>query len=159
MRSVTRHAVKEARLKELKQELLNSKKLSEHFDANPRDLEALRHDKPFATARKQARTRARTLDLSPHPLSRIPAAALTLTPILSAQPHLEIVPTYLKPDTEGATAQVSAVAPSRQRLRGLGKKHRKVFGKKRGKSDPLSGRGRGKGGARGRGRGRGRGRA
>ena len=33
-------AVKEARLKEIKQEILHSRKLTEHFDANPDDLKA-----------------------------------------------------------------------------------------------------------------------
>ncbi|XP_051971675.1 probable ATP-dependent RNA helicase DDX56 [Xyrauchen texanus] len=45
MRSVTKQAVKEARLKEIKQELLNSEKLKTYFEDNPRDLQLLRHDK------------------------------------------------------------------------------------------------------------------
>lgn len=81
MRAVTRAAVREARLKEIKQELLHSKRLSEHFASNPDDLDALRHDKPLATVRRQ--------------------------------PHLENVPAYLKPDTEGATAAVAPVASRR----------------------------------------------
>ncbi|KAM9307309.1 putative ATP-dependent RNA helicase DDX56 [Pholidichthys leucotaenia] len=44
MRSVTKQAVKEARLKEIKQELLNSEKLKTYFEDNPRDLQLLRHD-------------------------------------------------------------------------------------------------------------------
>merc|ERR1712087_458319 len=43
----------EARLREIRQELLHSKKLSEHFDSNPEDLKALRHDKALAVTRKQ----------------------------------------------------------------------------------------------------------
>ena len=82
MRAVTRAAVREARLKEIKQELLHSKRLSEHFASNPDDLDALRHDKPLATVRRQ--------------------------------PHLENVPAYLKPDTEGATAAVAPVASRRR---------------------------------------------
>jgi ATP-dependent RNA helicase DDX56/DBP9 len=123
MRAVTRQGVKEARLKEIKQELLRSKKLAEHFDANPRDLEALRHDKPVSSVRRQ--------------------------------PHLAIVPKYLRPDSEGATGAVSAVASSRK-LRGIGKKS--LF-KKRRRSDPRksgkAGRGGGKGGRGGKGGGRG----
>ena len=53
MRAVTRHAVKEARLKEIKQELLHSRKLTEHFDANPDDLQAIQHDQPLALAKMQ----------------------------------------------------------------------------------------------------------
>ncbi|KAM9456560.1 putative ATP-dependent RNA helicase DDX56 [Clarias gariepinus] len=50
MRSVTKQAVKEARLKEIKQELLNSEKLKMYFDDNPRDLQLLRHDKDLHPA-------------------------------------------------------------------------------------------------------------
>uniref|UniRef100_A0A3Q3RW04 Probable ATP-dependent RNA helicase DDX56 n=1 Tax=Mastacembelus armatus TaxID=205130 RepID=A0A3Q3RW04_9TELE len=50
MRSVTKQAVREARLKELKQELLNSEKLKTYFEDNPRDLQLLRHDKDLHPA-------------------------------------------------------------------------------------------------------------
>ncbi|XP_070845027.1 probable ATP-dependent RNA helicase DDX56 isoform X2 [Chaetodon trifascialis] len=50
MRSVTKQAVKEARLKEIKQELLNSEKLKTYFEDNPRDLQLLRHDKELHPA-------------------------------------------------------------------------------------------------------------
>ncbi|XP_005996968.1 probable ATP-dependent RNA helicase DDX56 [Latimeria chalumnae] len=50
MRSVTKQAIKEARLKEIKQELLNSDKLKTYFEDNPRDLNLLRHDKPLHPA-------------------------------------------------------------------------------------------------------------
>lgn len=50
MRSVTKQAVKEARLKEIKQELLNSEKLKTYFEDNPRDLNLLRHDKDLHPA-------------------------------------------------------------------------------------------------------------
>eukprot|EP00941_MAST-03F_sp_MAST-3F-sp1_P004889 g4889.t1 len=43
-RAVTRVAVREARLKELKQELINSEKLQAHFEDNPEELSALQHD-------------------------------------------------------------------------------------------------------------------
>uniref|UniRef100_A0A3P9MDM7 Probable ATP-dependent RNA helicase DDX56 n=1 Tax=Oryzias latipes TaxID=8090 RepID=A0A3P9MDM7_ORYLA len=50
MRAVTKQAVREARLKEIKQELLNSEKLKTYFDDNPRDLQLLRHDKDLHPA-------------------------------------------------------------------------------------------------------------
>nr|XP_006625577.1 PREDICTED: probable ATP-dependent RNA helicase DDX56 [Lepisosteus oculatus] len=50
MRSVTKQAVKEARLKEIKQELLNSEKLKTYFEDNPRDLQILRHDRDLHPA-------------------------------------------------------------------------------------------------------------
>lgn len=53
LRSVTRTAVKEARVKELKAEILASDKLKAHFEDNPLDLEYLRHDKPLHPTRVQ----------------------------------------------------------------------------------------------------------
>ncbi|KAL5512982.1 DBP9 [Sanghuangporus vaninii] len=53
LRAVTRTAIREARLKELKSEILNSEKLKAHFDDNPLDLEYLRHDKPLHPTRVQ----------------------------------------------------------------------------------------------------------
>ncbi|KAJ3205744.1 ATP-dependent DNA/RNA helicase, partial [Clydaea vesicula] len=45
LRIVTKTSVRDARLKEIRNEILNSEKLKAHFEDNPRDLEALRHDK------------------------------------------------------------------------------------------------------------------
>lgn len=52
-RAVTQVAVREARVKELKQELLTSNKLKRHFEENPQDLQSLRHDKELHPARVQ----------------------------------------------------------------------------------------------------------
>ncbi|KAF8661358.1 hypothetical protein AX16_001453 [Volvariella volvacea WC 439] len=57
LRSVTRSAIKEARIKELKTEILNSDKLKAHFEDNPLDLEYLRHDKPLHPTRIQPHMR------------------------------------------------------------------------------------------------------
>ncbi|KDQ18941.1 hypothetical protein BOTBODRAFT_28422 [Botryobasidium botryosum FD-172 SS1] len=54
LRAVTRNSVKEARVKELKAEILNSDKLKAHFEDNPLDLEYLRHDKPLHPTRVQS---------------------------------------------------------------------------------------------------------
>ncbi|KAG2039862.1 P-loop containing nucleoside triphosphate hydrolase protein [Suillus americanus] len=54
LRSVTKSAIKEARIKELKAEIINSEKLKAHFEDNPLDLEYLRHDKPLHPTRVQA---------------------------------------------------------------------------------------------------------
>merc|ERR1712226_111836 len=48
LRAITKTAVRDARIKELKNELLNSKQLKEYFEDNPRDLQVLRHDKPLS---------------------------------------------------------------------------------------------------------------
>ncbi|CAG5127606.1 unnamed protein product [Candidula unifasciata] len=47
LQAVTRSAIQEARMKDIKQEIFNSSKLKSYFDDNPHDLQALRHDKPL----------------------------------------------------------------------------------------------------------------
>jgi len=54
IRAVTRVAVREARIKELESEIITSEKLKAHFEDNPKDLQALRHDKALHTAKVQA---------------------------------------------------------------------------------------------------------
>lgn len=44
LRSISKSAVKDARLRELRVELLNSERLASHFEENPDDLSLLRHD-------------------------------------------------------------------------------------------------------------------
>lgn len=53
MRAVTKAAVKEARMKEIRTEILNSEKLKHHFEDNPRDLQVLRHDNVLQPTRVQ----------------------------------------------------------------------------------------------------------
>ncbi|MCJ1377599.1 ATP-dependent DNA/RNA helicase [Xylographa soralifera] len=53
LRAVTRVAVREARTRELRQELLKSEKLKRHFEENPEDLHHLRHDGELRAARVQ----------------------------------------------------------------------------------------------------------
>jgi ATP-dependent RNA helicase DDX56/DBP9 len=53
-RAVTKIAVREARLKEIKHEMLNSARLRSHFEDNPRDAMLLRHDKALHTVKHQA---------------------------------------------------------------------------------------------------------
>ena len=53
-RAVTTMGVREARVKEIKTELLNSERLARHFDENPDDLKALRHDKELRASRVQS---------------------------------------------------------------------------------------------------------
>ncbi|XP_066588485.1 probable ATP-dependent RNA helicase DDX56 [Prorops nasuta] len=52
-RAVTRIAVREARLKEIKQEVINCEKLKSYFEDNPRDLQSLRQDKALHTVKLQ----------------------------------------------------------------------------------------------------------
>ncbi|KAI8451674.1 P-loop containing nucleoside triphosphate hydrolase protein [Phakopsora pachyrhizi] len=53
LRSVTKAAIREARIKEIKNEVLNSEKLKSHFEENPNDLLFLKHDKPLHPTRIQ----------------------------------------------------------------------------------------------------------
>ena len=140
LRAVTKAAVREARIKEIKNEVVNSEKLKvrsrsspsitslthdsqqAHFEDNPRDLAFLRHDKPLHPAR--------------------------------VQPHLKHVPGYLMPRIAavGSAAEVSADGTSTTtKADGAGSEIRVPFHK------PGSGRGRGgaRGGRGGRGGGRG----
>ncbi|EPS38156.1 hypothetical protein H072_7924 [Dactylellina haptotyla CBS 200.50] len=54
LRAVTKVAVQNARMKELKQELLASEKLKRHFEENPEDLKHLRHDREIKVVRVEA---------------------------------------------------------------------------------------------------------
>lgn len=54
LRAVTTIAVRESRLKEIKEELLKSQKLKTYFEDNPRDHQALRHDKALHTVKLQS---------------------------------------------------------------------------------------------------------
>ncbi|KAL9531865.1 ATP-dependent RNA helicase [Sphaerulina musiva] len=54
LRSVTRIAVREARTKEIRNELVKSEKLKRHFEENPEDLKHLRHDTESHAVRAQA---------------------------------------------------------------------------------------------------------
>lgn len=50
-RAITKNAVREARLREIKSEMYNSEKLKTFFESNPHDLQVLRHDKPFSVVK------------------------------------------------------------------------------------------------------------
>ncbi|KAL9704727.1 hypothetical protein quinque_008245 [Culex quinquefasciatus] len=52
-RAVTKISIREARIKEIKTEMFNSEKLKSFFEENPRDLQALRHDRTLHTVKIQ----------------------------------------------------------------------------------------------------------
>lgn len=54
LRAVTGVAIREARTRELRQELIKSEKLKRHFEENPGDLHHLRHDGELRAARVQS---------------------------------------------------------------------------------------------------------
>lgn len=53
LRSITSVLIKEARIKEIKNELLNSEKLKSYFEENPREEQILRHDKELNVTKIQ----------------------------------------------------------------------------------------------------------
>lgn len=53
LRAVTKVSVREARMREIRQELLKSDKLQRRFEENPAELHALRHDGQLRSARTQ----------------------------------------------------------------------------------------------------------
>lgn len=57
LRSVTRTAIREARTREIRQEILASEKLKRHFEENPEDLKHLRHDGELRAAKIQPHLR------------------------------------------------------------------------------------------------------
>ena len=79
LRSVTKVAIKEARIQEIKQEILNSEALKAHFEQNPRDLEYLRHDRALHPARVQAHMKHVPSYLRPR-IAAIPGTAQPPTP-------------------------------------------------------------------------------
>lgn len=93
-RAVTRHAIREARLREIKAEMLHSQKLARHFEENPTDLLALRHDKQLQSAAKlQAHLRRVPTYLLPKQATATTSAthalATTLTTQQRKQAHAE----------------------------------------------------------------------
>lgn len=53
LRAVTKVSIREARMREIRQELLKSDKLQRRFEENPAELHALRHDGQLRSARTQ----------------------------------------------------------------------------------------------------------
>ena len=53
LRAVTKASIKEARLKEIKTEIMTSQKLKSFFEDNPNDLKVLRHDKTLLPKKRQ----------------------------------------------------------------------------------------------------------
>ena len=111
LRSVTRIAVRESRTRELRQELINSTRLRQHFEENPEELRHLRHD-GNSSARAGVRVR----------------------------PHLRHVPGYLLPEGgKAAVVDVGSVGMGREKEKRVRKgKGRVQKGSGRGRGmDPL----------------------
>lgn len=79
-RAITLVAIREARVMELKNELLNSDKLKRFFEENPQDLASLRHDKELHPSRVQSQ------------LKRVPEYLLPASARSGGQKDLGFVP-------------------------------------------------------------------
>lgn len=79
-RAVTSVAVREARVAEFKNELINSDKLKRFFEENPQDLASLRHDKELHPSRVQSQ------------LKRVPEYLLPASARTAGQKDLGFVP-------------------------------------------------------------------
>lgn len=79
-RAITVVAIREARVLELKNELLNSDKLKRFFEENPQDLASLRHDKELHPSRVQSQ------------LKRVPEYLLPASARSGGQKDLGFVP-------------------------------------------------------------------
>lgn len=53
-RGITKNTVKEARIEDVKKELLKSERLESHFAAHPQDLTVLEHTEPLTQHQKRA---------------------------------------------------------------------------------------------------------
>ena len=51
-RAITKVAIRDARVKEIKNEMINCEKMKSFFDNNPHDLQLLRHDKKIGHHKK-----------------------------------------------------------------------------------------------------------
>lgn len=118
-RQVTQYAVREARLAEIRQQLLHSTKLKAHFEDNPRELELLK--KGSGKGKKQQ--------------GKVDAAGIRI------RPHLQHVPDYLIPShvtAHSVTGKTQVQATQKRRRKddpnkkGKGKK-----AKRPSKNDPL----------------------
>ncbi|KAK5103297.1 ATP-dependent DNA/RNA helicase [Lithohypha guttulata] len=101
LKAVTPNKIREARTREIKQELLKSDKLSKHFEENPEDLKALRHDTSSGAG------------------------------IIRVQNHLKHVPEYLLPGGKRQKAGDGAfVSFNKNEKKGAGQGGRQYRGKK-----------------------------
>lgn len=63
--------MREARLKEIKQQIFSCDKLKSHFEENPRDLQSLRQDKALHTVKLQPHLKDVPDYIIPPPLQRL----------------------------------------------------------------------------------------
>ncbi|KAI0200793.1 ATP-dependent RNA helicase DBP9 [Astrocystis sublimbata] len=84
LRAVTKVSVREARMREIRQELLKSDKLQRRFEENPAELHALRHDGQLRSARTQAHLKDVPDYLLPEGKKKLTASDVGFVPMKKA---------------------------------------------------------------------------
>ncbi|TGJ81623.1 hypothetical protein E0Z10_g7159 [Xylaria hypoxylon] len=87
IRAVTKVSVREARMREIRQELLKSDKLQRRFEENPAELRALRHDGQLRSARTQAHLKDVPDYLLPEGKKNLTANDIGFVPMRKADSH------------------------------------------------------------------------
>ena len=108
MRAVTKAAVKEARMKEIRTEILNSEKLKHHFEDNPRDLQVLRHDNVLQPTRVQPHLKHVPSYLMPKALQQMVDSSLqydSAIHLASKKPRRKITKDSMRAVTKAAVKE------------------------------------------------------
>lgn len=71
LRAITRVSIREARLKEIKTEIFNSKKLKTYFNDHKKELDLLRHDSPLHVVKVKEHLRNVPEYLIPNSLKKV----------------------------------------------------------------------------------------
>ncbi|KAI9188059.1 ATP-dependent DNA/RNA helicase [Blastocladiella emersonii ATCC 22665] len=90
MRAVTRTAVREARIAELKREVLRSEKLRSHFEDHAADLTFLRRDQPLAPTRVQKHLKNTPAYLLPNAVKEVKVTNVSFHKTGEKRKRLEI---------------------------------------------------------------------
>ncbi|KAJ1727614.1 ATP-dependent DNA/RNA helicase [Coemansia biformis] len=119
LHAVSRNAIREARIKEIKQEILNSEKLKSYFEDKPQDLHFLRHDKALQPSQVQPHMK----HIPQYLLPKI--AGIAQADGIATTPDVGFVP-FNKPKRPDRRAKGSRrTRKGADPLKALGKKRRK----------------------------------
>jgi ATP-dependent RNA helicase DDX56/DBP9 len=120
IRAVNKTAVRDARLKEVRLELVNSHKLRSHFEDNPRELDLLRHDKLLRTATVQPHLQAIPSYLMPAGSAAAGGSSGKKRKAQRAQMGSQSTNRARKYKRNGGVSEDAVVAALKQRKAGLG---------------------------------------
>ncbi|KAJ2079612.1 ATP-dependent DNA/RNA helicase [Coemansia sp. RSA 988] len=118
LRVVSKTAIREARIKEIKNEILNSEKLKSYFEDKPNDLQFLRHDKAVHPSQVQPHMKHVPHYLLPKISGIAQADGIATTP------NVGFVP-FNKPKTNKRRKGGRRPQKGADPLKNLGKKHRR----------------------------------